>query len=444
MARNTLEKPLKIDGAPGHVWRMRADHWVSTWVAPQDVVKTGFFPKTQRLWPPTSNPRAPFAPDVETYIRSECARLQDQMLAWKHRGATGNAIFDGKIKGLIGCYLKDPDSDFQGLRYRSKQTYRTHCDVIEIEVGDRVLGSLSGRDFLRWFKAWAAPDRKGDMRHVPRAHARITMLRILFSFGVAMELEPARASNCLRLATILSNMKFENGRRRTESVNAAQATAIRHRAHEMGFPSVALAQALQFDLMVRPKDVVGEWLPIDEPGTSDVTARGEKWLYGFHWREVDKNLTLDHRLSKSLRGREAITDPRAGELKVWDLRRYPMVMEELALIPDGRRTGPMVVDERTRLPYQDGAFRRRWRQCANAAGVPNNVQNRDSRSGGITEGIEATDGNVNAVRQAAGHRKIETTLIYDRGATRDTAKVADFRAAKRSTNGNSNGSNDGK
>lgn len=438
-----MDKPPKIDGATGHVWRQRADHWVASWIAPQDVVKLGFVPKTQRLWPPTSNPRAPFTKEIETYIRSECVRMQDQALAWKRGGATGNAIFDGKIKGLIECYRRDPESPFHNLRFRSKRTYSTHLDTIEIEVGDRVLSAIGGRDFTRWFKAWAAPEHDGDVRHVYRAHARITMLRIMFSFGVAMEFEPARISHCLRLSTVLSNMEFEQGRARTEYITAEQAIAVRRKARELKHYSIALAQALQFDLMVRPKDVIGEWLPIDEPGTSDITARGEKWLFGFHWREVDQNLTLRHRLSKSLRGREAITDPHAGECKVFDLHRYPMVMEELAHIPDELRRGPMVIDERTGLPYQSDAFRRRWRLCANAAGIPKSAQNRDSRSGGISEGIEATDGNVDAVRQAAGHRKIETTQIYNRAITKTTAKVADLRAAKRSTNGNSNGQNDG-
>lgn len=438
-----MDKPPKIDGAAGLVWRARADHWVATWVAGQDVIKRGFFPKTQRLWPPTSNPRAPLNDEIATYIRSECVRLQDQMLAWKHRGATGNAIFDGKLRGLIECYRRDPESPFHDLRFRSRRTYSIHLDAIEFEVGDRVLGVLTGRDFKRWFKAWSAPDFEDDVRHVPRAHARITMLRILFSFGVAMEFEPAKISHCVRLATILSNMEFEQGRARTEYINAEQAIAIRRKAHEMKFPSVALAQAFQYDLMVRPKDVIGEWLPLDEPGTSDVVARGEKWLFGFHWREVDQQLKLKHRLSKSLRGRQAVMDPHAGELKVFDLWRYPMVMEELALIPDDLRRGPMVVDEKTGLPYRPDAFSHRWRQVATAAGVPKKVQNRDSRSGAITEGLDATDGNVEAVRQAAGHRKSETTLRYSRGVAQNTAKVADLRAAKRPTNRNPNGQNDG-
>src|SRR5262249_28933908 len=155
---------------------------------------------------------------------------------------------------------------------------------------------------------------------------------------------------------ILSSMEFETARPRNELITAEQALAVIRKAHEMAIPSIAWAQALLFSLAVRPKDAIGEWLPLEEPGTSDVTGYGLKWLYGFHWRDAD-GLILKHRMSKSLRGREAVLDPRAGKLMTYDLRRYPMVMEELAHIQAENRTGPMVIDEGTGIPYRDDSFR---------------------------------------------------------------------------------------
>ena len=42
------------------------------------------------------------------------------------------------------------------------------------------------------------------------------------------------------------------------------------RAEHFGWYSIALAQALQFELLLSQKDVIGEWVPVTEPGKSDV------------------------------------------------------------------------------------------------------------------------------------------------------------------------------
>jgi integrase len=136
-------------------------------------------------------------------------------------------------------------------------------------------------------------------------------------------------------------------------------------------------------------------------------------------------------LSKSLRGRHAIMDPRAGKAKAFDLKLYPMVMQELQHVPAEQRVGPIVKDEATGLPWRTFKFRQRWRAIARAAGVPDEVQNRDSRAGGITEGIEATGGDIEAARKAAGHAQASTTARYSRGDDRATAKVAVLRAERR-------------
>jgi hypothetical protein len=45
-----------------------------------------------------------------------------------------------------------------------------------------------------------------------------------------------------------------------------------------------------------------------------------------------------------------------------DLRECPMVVEELAHVPPSRRTGPLIVDERTGLPYNHRTLRSAWRR----------------------------------------------------------------------------------
>ena len=74
------------------------------------------------------------------------------------------------------------------------------------------------------------------------------------------------------------------------------------KAHEESMSSVALAQAFQFDCQLRQKDVIGEWVPIDEAGVSDVIDGDEKWLRGIRWEEIDLSMVLRHRASQGRQG----------------------------------------------------------------------------------------------------------------------------------------------
>jgi site-specific recombinase XerD len=188
-------------------------------------------------------------------------------------------------------------------------------------------------------------------------------------------------------------------------------------AHEFAWHSIALAQALQFELMLRQKDVIGEWVPVAEPGDSGVEDAGQKWLRGLRWDEIDQNMVLRH-----------VTSKRQKEIEI-DLSSVPMVIEELALIPR-RAAGPIVICEVTGLPYSTAEFRRKWRLVANAAGVPKSVRNMDSRAGAISEATDA-GADLEHVRHAATHSDIAMTQKYSRNATEKIAGVHALRAAHR-------------
>ena len=50
--------------------------------------------------------------------------------------------------------------------------------------------------------------------------------------------------------------------------------------------------------MFRQKDVIGEWVPISEPGMSAVINGNSKWLRGLDWKEIDANWICKHVTSK--------------------------------------------------------------------------------------------------------------------------------------------------
>ena len=69
-----------------------------------------------------------------------------------------------------------------------------------------------------------------------------------------------------------------------------------------------------------------------------------------------------------------------------DLKRAPMVMEELSLVYGNGFTrwdlpayGPVILNEATNKPYRKYVFSPLWREIADAAGIPKNINNADAR-----------------------------------------------------------------
>jgi hypothetical protein len=70
-------------------------------------------------------------------------------------------------------------------------------------------------------------------------------------------------------------------------------------------------------------------------------------------------------------------------------------------------SGPVIVSESPGLPWSTSRFRDRWREIARKAGIPDNVQNRDSRAGAAMEadrgGRTAREGQADARPLQRGH-----------------------------------------
>jgi len=162
---------------------------------------------------------------------------------------------------------------------------------------------------------------------------------------------------------------------RPPPISYEQAAAVVEVAIERGRISLALAQALQFELSLRQIDVIGEWLP-ENRGGGGILYRNSRWASGLLWSNIARP------------GAHQGDEQDGGARRV-ATTEYPLVMKVLGLVPTDRRIGPMIVSESTGRPYRPNHFQKEWRAIARAAGVPDNVWNRDSRAGGITEGDEA-------------------------------------------------------
>ncbi len=409
-------KPPKIEDAPGLVWRPRKDGWAATWQARTDLVADGFAPRSVHIW--TGG-----VPDEKesAYIAQYCRRLQSEMLVFSRAGGFVVPQKNDRTLGdLINAYQTDKSSRWHKRRYATRKNNISVMRNMDKEHGKTLLKDIRFRDLTLWHDGWSDGGRKLAMGH----HC-MGLLRSMFGFGMAM----LEDEECERLCTIMPKLRLETGNQpREEALSFEQVEAIIEKAHESGMPSIALAQALQFDCMFRQMDIIGQWVPFTEPLISDVTDRRKgKWSRGLRWEEISDDWILKH-----------VTSKKQKKIEI-DLKLAPLAKRELELeiARRGKRPakGPIVLCETAGVPWVPSEFRRKWRAVAKLAGVPDTVRNMDSRAGAISEATEA-GAELEHVKHAATHSNINMTERYARSRNKKIQKVQLVRieARKRTPN----------
>jgi hypothetical protein len=229
-----------------------------------------------------------------------------------------------------------------------------------------------------------------------------------------------RNADAIELAEVLARTEFSAPKARKKRPTYEQVVAFREAAHAANRPSLALAVTLQFELGLRQKDIIGEWV---RPSAEEreriagaITDGPWVWAWGLTWSHIDSSFVLEKPTSKS----------NGSETAAHDLRRYADVMAELS----PRGVGPIILDEGSGRPWRKAHFSRTFRKIATAAGWPADVWNMDSRAGAVSEAFEAGAEPADVMR-AATHTQMSTTMLYNRGAVVQSGRVADLRAAKR-------------
>jgi hypothetical protein len=267
--------------------------------------------------------------------------------------------FDGSLAGLVSLYLSDERSPYCKVRFQTRRNYDVMCSRIIRDCGTEKLANLKAQQIQGFYDRW-----KGDDK-MAMAHSLATMLRALINFGATI----IKDGECERLSVVLHNLRFKVAKSSSEPLTAEDARAIIRKAHAVGYNSIALAQAFQFECKLRQKDVIGEWVPISENDSpSDVTNGKNKWLQGIRWSEIDEKMIMRHTTSR-----------RQKEIEI-DLKLAPMVMDEFKRMGTLPSSGPIIEFEKTGRPYETFQFRREWRLIANAVGIPKHVKNMDSIS----------------------------------------------------------------
>lgn len=370
------------------------------WVADEKLVKAGYLPKTVRLfgkWPSAE-------------VASRCAILQTEMLEW----AAGfeparNAAPPGTLEWVCRAFETDADSPFHDKRHATRVFYAKYISKLIDTAGDMHLADILGRDVRRWHKDWIASTGERS------AYACIQTLRRVVNYGCEL-----RLADAIELAAVLERTEFPMPRKRKHRPTFEQIVALRQAAHAAGRPSVALAVALQFELGLRQKDVIGEWVrpsPAERAAiTGAITDGVWVWQWGLIWNHISAEQLLEKPTSKS-NGREVAAH---------DLRLHPEILAELP----PRGVGPVVIDERSKRPWKATHFSHTFRKIARAAGWPDDLWNMDSRAGAVSEAFEA-GADATDVMRTATHTQMSTTMIYNRGGVVQSSRVAELRAARR-------------
>ncbi|WP_142249700.1 integrase [Bradyrhizobium sp. UNPF46] len=286
--------------------------------------------------------------------------------------------------------------------------------TIENAFGARSLASLGNTDFKRWYEAAKQPKKPGGKERVDRAVKIIKLLRQMVTFGAAAELP-----HCERLHGILSKMRFKGGTRSRLKLELHHVEAFVPAAISAGRISLALGTALQFETMMRQKDVIGEWEPITD-GSHDVgiVLNGNRWVSGLTWADIPPSMVIKKDTTKT------------GATVVADLNLCPLVLQVLPLVPADKRVGPLIIDENSGRPYAEDAYAREWRVIARSAGIPDEVKNSHARAGAISEADDAL-APIEEIQSSAGHTQQSTTRRYIRGTIGKSRHVAELRQLHR-------------
>lgn len=367
-------------------------------------------------------------------IAARCRVLTSELKQWLSAKGIGNKTeYDGTLSSVIKLYQRTKESPYHEVKSNTRTMYDDSLKLLENTVGTRRLEKLTGIDFKRWYANFKEPAEDNEKQakrradalkegiHLPpnperkrRAYKAMQLLRIVIGFGVVLNI-----TECFRLSAILKVMEFSPPKARTAAINFAQAEALCNLAVEKGLLSIAIAQALQFELTLRQIDVIGRWEKVDDPRAGGIMDRGQRWRDGLLWSNIDSKGVLLKTTSK-------VDDVVAEH----DTNEYPFLRKFIDMVPMEKRFGPIIKSEGTGLPYRHRYFSKTWRALATEVGIPNNVWNRDSRAGGVTEGSDS-GADLEHLRHHANHKNGQTTQRYNRGTIEKTRQVAKLRVAHR-------------
>lgn len=389
----------------------RGRHGLPYWLASQ-LVPPAAYREIKDVFPDPCIPLPPDAGDDD--LKALCLEHTARLDAWLDLRKTGDAAepgcrYDGTVAGLCDLYERHPSSPFREVRQNTARTYLGSLKIVRSTVGARRVRNVTVPDVRRWFGEWRKPARDGEDERLKRAKDAVDMVRSIMRFGASLRLK-----ECAILADELAKVRFEKPGAREQEMTYLQAAAFVRTALELGARGavpgwrgryMAIGVAAQWELALRQKDIIGEWL-------------GDEWRGPFTWESIP-GWRLRLKTSKT----------RAAA--VFTLSNYPLLFPLLDAVPHAERTGAIVKGEHG-LPVRERSYRKWFRQIARAAGIPDEVWSMDSRAGAATEADEA-GADLATISDMLTHAEPRTTVRYLRRREKRIADAAEARVKKRAS-----------
>jgi hypothetical protein len=366
------------------------------WHAPTYIRKLGYHPTQVRL--DDKLPEAQWA--------AECRRLHEEMLTWAEQ-RRADCVYDGTFGSLVRWYESAEDSPYRNLRPGTARGYMVALKPLLASKAGLLIEDITGAMVRRWFN-----ELQDGGRSVATAALAVKVFKAVLAFGSSN-----RIAACTQLRQELSDTRFKVGQPRENQFTYEHLVAFREAAIACERPSMALAVTLQFELGMRQKDVIGEW--IKAPGVDGIRDKqGRRWVNGLTGALFDTAGRLRKRTTKTgAKVEHAIDD-------------YPELAALVRPALERDRFGPLVVSERTRQPYVADSYRDLFRRIAREAMIPDDVWCMDARAGAVTESYEAGATTEEAMA-LAGHTQARTSRRYLRSVSRQSSSAARKRVEAR-------------
>src|SRR5262249_45708749 len=178
--------------------------------------------------------------------------------------------YDGTFASLVRLYETHEDSPYRELRPATQRTYSKTLALLMVHKGRRRVDAVDASDVRRWYKELTEASSKSW------AYYTISVLKAALSFG-----STKRLADCRLLRAELRDAKFGGGAKRKEFLTHVQVIAFRDKALGTADEWMALCLLLQFELGLRRRDVIGEY--VNEPGTDGIRLLGRAWRDGITW-----------------------------------------------------------------------------------------------------------------------------------------------------------------
>lgn len=314
---------------------------------------------------------------------------------------------------LLLRYRSDKFSPIHNVKANTRSGYLEQVAKLEAAIGHMMIRDLTYEVGMEMKYAMEAKGR--SVSYVTRLFKQ---LRAVAAYGRTLRLPDARDA-----VETLAGIKLSTPAGSSVFPTRKEVMAVVAEADRKGMHAFACGYLMCFELSLRAVDIRGQWLDTETP--SGLHRKGKMWQDGLTWDMIAPDLS---RMTKVI----SKTAKSMPDAYVFDLTLLPDVQMRLAKLRERRSTGPVIVAEKTGLPYTTQSWSRAFYRIRNHLGLRTELTAKDVRAGGLTEARSLVTDPL-LLRDAGQHKQVSTTNGYLRGRSDGANQVVQMRGVNRKT-----------